>query len=1438
MPPQDKWIDITNGEPDEWQDITPPERTWGDTFASMGLRTGPALAGSAYGFGLGGPIGAAIGGIAGGFGGSLLGQWYDEPDEPFNYTLAGVEGALNVLPIAGKMPGAGAGAKALLKYAGSSALQGGLQGAVGAFPRHLAEEDTLFEPDKWTAPSGQQVALEALGGAGFGGVIGGGLGVANVRAQNRLQRIADAGPNYEDVKPSPPVSESVPPLGMTVHDIPGTVPGPLPHSLTLKPATRELVELLKQRGYVPGGTSESGYPYMVRNDLADQYDIPSVNKMPEVFQPAVADELIPISGDEVTLNKPLLSTMNRMKKQGFEIADITENGDVKFKLTGKVIPQEDIVSEMKVTKGGYGGDQTPIINPQTGRPNIAVGGADERVLDLLGTALYTRDRPATVAKELLQNSADELKISGNKGPVRIAFNNMAYHPVTQNLVRSVTVRDFGRGMGEDDLYTIFTDVGKTGKGAESSASGGFGFAKAAPLLGGDYVKISSVIDDGEGNKIQYIFEGSPTQLKKQTEGVPLQMEYVDEDTPTGFKVETFFPDDKTLRTAEELVKQTVENSPGMTGIETFSSYSDYEVNKFIDKGKLSPTSSEQIEYPVGNPIPPAKATINTPGADIDIHFELDNMERKGADIAFLNNGLYSLSDKIGYGLHPIPHVPGKIVANVKATVEEGTEGYPFGLNREEMNREVLATVKKWIKDNITDLAYRTRTAEMQKIFDDLNPQVQGSNFVVHDSGNRYTPEELANFNNSPITQGIGDVMEVVLKELADLFQGDSLGNTVKFGFLIGDANKGGINIASPMARDEFAVLINPLGAAHHVSGPKQYAQRLVHVMMHEFTHNLARSEGGNYTWKLSQVYSKFDLERQQYAAETIQKLIDDGTGNYAPEFQKLLSEYTTARGRPDSITDVLSRERESEWIADPGPSGIAGSSGEDASRITAGLPDRIKDFFTDEDGSIRIPVAGQKPRKATATEEDLILEAFNLPRGAITGIDLSAPMRQGLPMITSRHFWKNIIPMLRSFRSEKVYQTLDAALREDEIHRPRINRRTGKIEPSFAQSAGIRLSDLGESFKGREEQVASKWLESLPVMGRGYRAGNRAYTLFLNKLRTDAFKAMIKDAETLAETAKVTGEARPGFFKQKYTPDEALMLNPRRNLVLAKEIADAVNTLTGRGPLKMQAPTLRRTAEGNLRPGIKEYEFEGAGKYLTLGLFSPKLQMARARMMNPLTYTQASPYVRKQYLKGMLAVGSAWSTLASLAWGAGAEVSLDPDSSDFGKIKIGNTRLDPAGGFQQYLVATHRLMSGRYVSSRTGEEFTLGQGYQARTGKSVMEQFTTNKFHPVIKFAYDLANASEHQPFSIGDRTAQMFVPLIVQDLLELAANDPELIPIAMPPVMFGMGTQTYEPGSNIEDDPSRVLGSIGQLTDIPLQDYDVKYTGGGFPGLMRDIGM
>lgn len=365
-------------------------------------------------------------------------------------------------------------------------------------------------------------------------------------------------------------------------------------------------------------------------------------------------------------------------------------------------------------------------------------------------------------------------------------------------------------------------------------------------------------------------------------------------------------------------------------------------------------------------------------------------------------------------------------------------------------------------------------------------------------------------------------------------------------------------------------------------------------------------------------------------------------------------------------------------------------------------------------------------------------ELANLPRAIQSSYDISFPFRQGLGLIHTKGWWKAWPDMIRSYGSDAAYRgTIDSILQHPNYRRIK-DAKTGKMRPSFAEEAGLELTDLVSK---REEAFMSTIAEKVP----GVKASNRAYVAFANKLRADNFNAMIDMAEKSG-------------------------LKPKQDLVLAKEIAGFINNASGRGDIKL---------------------LEKHASTLNGLLFSPKLMSSRLQMLNPRNYIMAPPMVRKQYLHSTLAMTTAWTTMASMAQMAGAEVSFDPNSSDFGKIKIGDTRLDPGAGFLQYLVLAHRLSSGEYTTS-TGKTREFGKGFGSKSRLGALGDFFMNKFAPIPRYATRALGAEEYKPFAVGDEALRMFIPMILQDISEIAQSDPELLPLTIPTSAVGIGIQNY----------------------------------------------
>lgn len=378
--------------------------------------------------------------------------------------------------------------------------------------------------------------------------------------------------------------------------------------------------------------------------------------------------------------------------------------------------------------------------------------------------------------------------------------------------------------------------------------------------------------------------------------------------------------------------------------------------------------------------------------------------------------------------------------------------------------------------------------------------------------------------------------------------------------------------------------------------------------------------------------------------------------------------------------------------------------------------------------------------------KSMVAELVNLPRALMASTDFSAPFRQGLGLVHKKEFWTSFNDMFKSFGSEEGLKAVQQSIEQ---------------KPTFPlmREAKLSLTDLG-NLSNREESFMSNMAERVPVLGRVVRASNRAYVGFLNKLRADTFDSLIKSAQDNG-------------------------LSPELNLPLARDLAKFVNTATGRGSL---------------------WKLEHAAVGLNETFFSPRLIASRLKMLNPNTYVQlgnqygvGSPQaamIRKEYLKSLFAIAGAGATVTALGKLAGGEVESDPTSSDFGKVKIGNTRLDPYGGYQQYLVAASRLISGEQKLSTTGNKYELGSKYGLPTRLDVAERFGESKLTPALSFVTTVLRGKDMsgQPVQVPNEVASRFVPMMLQDIMDIAKDNPGLLPLAIPGA-FGMGLQTYGQG-------------------------------------------
>lgn len=283
------------------------------------------------------------------------------------------------------------------------------------------------------------------------------------------------------------------------------------------------------------------------------------------------------------------------------------------------------------------------------------------------------------------------------------------------------------------------------------------------------------------------------------------------------------------------------------------------------------------------------------------------------------------------------------------------------------------------------------------------------------------------------------------------------------------------------------------------------------------------------------------------------------------------------------------------------------------------------------------------------------------------------------------------------------------------------------------KEAGLEITPIDEtSFTATEENMGSRLAEKIP----GVRASNRAFKTFLNRMRADTFDAIVG---------------------MKGRPLEKTEL---------EAVGNFVNVATGRGNFG---------------------RFQGAVPLLGRVYWSPRLLLSQIQHLIGKPLWSGSGWSRKVIAKEYgryLAGTAALFTLAKLAgWGVGD----DPTSADFGKVIIGNTRIDPMGGLAQVMTLVGRLATGESTDAK-------GRTKEKDAG-DVLGKFNRSKLSPFMGTAWDIISGKQYsgEPTTIGTVARNVFVPLSLRDLPDDIKEDGLAKALAMwVSNLFGISARSY----------------------------------------------
>lgn len=293
---------------------------------------------------------------------------------------------------------------------------------------------------------------------------------------------------------------------------------------------------------------------------------------------------------------------------------------------------------------------------------------------------------------------------------------------------------------------------------------------------------------------------------------------------------------------------------------------------------------------------------------------------------------------------------------------------------------------------------------------------------------------------------------------------------------------------------------------------------------------------------------------------------------------------------------------------------------------------------------------------------------------------------------------------------------------------------------------------------GKEEMymtnILYRWPGAKQTIGKFVGASERAFSGGLNYLRASS-------AEYYLGLARKLGATDPETLRW---------------------FGRLVNATTGRGKL----------------PEI----FERMSPLLNAFFFAPRWVISRLEIPYIIVRPGVPHVVRREAVRTLVQFMSAGAFTLGLAGLAGAKIELDPRSSDFGKIRIGNTRIDIWTGYAQW---------SRFVTQLTlAERKITGTGRIAEANRlDIIWNMLQSKEAPLASIITDMLKGSTYigEPLWEGEATVlgqeipqwtktmliERLSPLFAQDLLDAIEADGMWGALYAAPGFLGAGITSYE---------------------------------------------
>lgn len=409
------------------------------------------------------------------------------------------------------------------------------------------------------------------------------------------------------------------------------------------------------------------------------------------------------------------------------------------------------------------------------------------------------------------------------------------------------------------------------------------------------------------------------------------------------------------------------------------------------------------------------------------------------------------------------------------------------------------------------------------------------------------------------------------------------------------------------------------------------------------------------------------------------------------------------------------------------------------------------------------------------------------PRVFRTMLDLSATFTQAAALTASHSVLgaRALVNSIKAFQSEMNTDEMQVALNNDPDWQ------------EFQEMGGhayvvsdIDERDIPEEFRGMDRKLLTVngkeyGLTDIPYVGAAAKASERSFGMFLNTINLSLYKAL--------KNASGWGPTGPSEWQKR-------------------DLAASINAASGYG----------YESKGGQGLGDKIFSFAmWAPRFAVSGLkmataynvWSPLLR-GKTNERSYADRLTSSKMMAKEYVRNLVGM-AAWTLLATLLFGRKdpeyLEEVLDPRSSEFLNVLIGNTRINFFGPIKQWWQFMARILTQKTRKDGKISKTTVG---------STLMRFGRSKASPIVGTIWNVLDGKDFQgeEYTAGKFIGDLTFPLSAADLIEaFKENDVANALFLTPFIIAGAAKSTYQLNDyDMQVNPYRYL--VRQINDLRKQ--------------------